>query len=279
MVDIIIGIPVMKELDLIYAMFKNMEQSYHTWMNYHSLFNGALLVAYCTIITSIALFVNNNPCVNVICNFECDLLSGIALLGIIASYCWYLSMMGHDNWLDNWRRKMQEYVSVNFYSKNNYQIMTDISCEDFTSNTMVNICGKKRLMGFYSTYKITKIFISAIIIAWSIVFFYTLSMGIVYEEKLLHNIEIGILLSLLLYILSFLLYPIFGSELKNFTINTKNNKGAFCPLCKIIKIYFISENCNIIIVAVAFILYAVLLLWLLYNNCEYICCLIRQYFS
>lgn len=53
MVDIIIGIPVMKELDLIYAMFKNMEQSYHTWMNYHSLFNGALLVAYCTIITPV----------------------------------------------------------------------------------------------------------------------------------------------------------------------------------------------------------------------------------
>ena len=32
---------------LIFAHFNRMEQRYHTWMNYYSLFNGALLVAYC----------------------------------------------------------------------------------------------------------------------------------------------------------------------------------------------------------------------------------------
>lgn len=37
---------------LIFAHFNRMEQRYHTWMNYYSLFNGALLVAYCTILVS-----------------------------------------------------------------------------------------------------------------------------------------------------------------------------------------------------------------------------------
>lgn len=38
--------------DIAYDQFKEMEKRYHTWMNYYSLFNGALLVAYCTILVS-----------------------------------------------------------------------------------------------------------------------------------------------------------------------------------------------------------------------------------
>ena len=42
----------MNEYKLIFEHFKSMESRYHTWMNYYSLFNGALLVAYCTILIS-----------------------------------------------------------------------------------------------------------------------------------------------------------------------------------------------------------------------------------
>ena len=42
----------LKRYKLIFAHFNRMEQRYHTWMNYYSLFNGALLVAYCTILVS-----------------------------------------------------------------------------------------------------------------------------------------------------------------------------------------------------------------------------------
>jgi len=37
---------------LIFAHFSWIEQRYHIWMNYYSLFDGALLVAYCTILAS-----------------------------------------------------------------------------------------------------------------------------------------------------------------------------------------------------------------------------------
>jgi len=36
----------------IHEHFKEIEKQYQTWMNYYSLFNGALLVAYCTILVS-----------------------------------------------------------------------------------------------------------------------------------------------------------------------------------------------------------------------------------
>lgn len=42
----------LKRYKLMFARFNWMEQRYHTWMNYYSLFNGALLVAYCTILVS-----------------------------------------------------------------------------------------------------------------------------------------------------------------------------------------------------------------------------------
>jgi hypothetical protein len=35
-----------KQDKLIFEHYRNMEYRYHTWMNYYSLFNGALLVAY-----------------------------------------------------------------------------------------------------------------------------------------------------------------------------------------------------------------------------------------
>lgn len=59
----------LKRYKLMFARFNWMEQRYHTWMNYYSLFNGALLVAYCTILVSTGKIVevegnisNNESC-------------------------------------------------------------------------------------------------------------------------------------------------------------------------------------------------------------------------
>lgn len=41
-----------EQYKLIFEHYRNMEYRYHTWMNYYSLFNGALLVAYCGILVS-----------------------------------------------------------------------------------------------------------------------------------------------------------------------------------------------------------------------------------
>lgn len=84
---------------LIFAHFNRMEHRYHTWMNYYSLFNGALLVAYCTILVSTGKIVemegniSNNELTNLgakLFYLNCtywDILTVIAILGVIASYC------------------------------------------------------------------------------------------------------------------------------------------------------------------------------------------------
>ena len=112
------------DLQLIKEQFQSMEKRYHTWMNYYSLFNGALLVAYCTILVStgnvIKEICGNKTCYELNCTYWRFLVL-IAGLGIVASCCWYLSMIGHINWLSNWRIKLQE---------KNIRIMKDISIND-----------------------------------------------------------------------------------------------------------------------------------------------------
>lgn len=82
---------------------------YYTWMNYYALFNGALLVAFCTLLcatTQIAsdkgsveteeivleggtvISSNNYGCLQVL----------IIILGILTSFLWLLSILGHRTW-------------------------------------------------------------------------------------------------------------------------------------------------------------------------------------
>lgn len=125
----------LKRYKLIFAHFNRMEQRYHTWMNYYSLFNGALLVAYCTILVSTGKIVemegniSNNGLTNLgakLFYLNCtywDILAIIAILGVIASYCWYLSMIGHRSWLKNWREILKKEGNMPFehilYAKTN----------------------------------------------------------------------------------------------------------------------------------------------------------------
>lgn len=155
----------MDDLEFIYKQFQSMEKRYHTWMNYYSLFNGALLVAYCTILVSTGKVIKE-VCGNETYTLNCTywgFLFIIALLGVIASYCWYLSMIGHNKWLNSWRTKLQDEKP---------EIMKSISGENLK---LIKVCEKQVLPCFYSTAEITKFFIFAVLTAWSIMVFYTIS--------------------------------------------------------------------------------------------------------
>lgn len=93
---------------------------YHTWMNYYALFNGALLVAFCTLLcatTQIAggkgsveneeivlegggvILSNNYGCLQVL----------IIVLGILTSFLWLLSILGHRTWTLSWMSIICKY--------------------------------------------------------------------------------------------------------------------------------------------------------------------------
>ena len=78
---------------MVYSLFKDTEDRYLKWMNYYSLFNGALLVAYYSIFQLLSNetqeFANN--CAEISNSNHWNILALIAILGCVASYCWYLS--------------------------------------------------------------------------------------------------------------------------------------------------------------------------------------------
>ena len=69
-------------------------QNYNTWVNYFSIFTGALFVAYYTIMEK------NN------CNFFSFI---VLILGIVTSICWNKSIKGHYHWMLSWIKVVQDY--------------------------------------------------------------------------------------------------------------------------------------------------------------------------
>ena len=68
-------------------------QNYNTWVNYYSIFNGALFVGYYSLLqkeTSI-------------------LLALIALLGFISAICWHSTVKGHYIWMISWINIVHNY--------------------------------------------------------------------------------------------------------------------------------------------------------------------------
>lgn len=153
---------------LIFEHFKLMEHRYHTWMNYYSLFNGALLVAYCTILVSVGKIVEKSSYAmpmedhadgRVLFSLDCtywEFLMLIATLGVIASICWLRSMQGHTAWLENWRNALKN-VGYEF----DWTIYVDAGkCLDVSDEKLVNN------LKLYSTAKITTVFIISVMLAW-----------------------------------------------------------------------------------------------------------------
>lgn len=206
------------KLQLIKEQFASMEQRYHTWMNYYSLFNGALLVAYCTILVSTGNVVEKVVCDEKTCyDLNCTywgFLVLIACLGIVASYCWYLSMIGHNKWLGNWRNKLQ---------KKKRDIMKKISGEKLK---FIECKGKKVLPGFYSTATITKHFILSVLTGWNIIFFYAIFKSLECKICLCSIVLVMVLAIILTSFLYYIsrqcrFYLWFGSDLTGFEIESE----------------------------------------------------------
>lgn len=194
----------MERYNFIYNHLCDMENRYHRWMNYYSLFNGALLLAYTTILVSTGEVVAKVNGVTLKCCYW-DFLILISLLGAIAGYCWYLSIIGHANWLNSWRdilRKQRE----------------DFDNSVHTSEICTQNCnGMNILPHFHSTVKITKLFISAILFAWILVFIYSM-MEFVGRKFSLQAILIAITLLIGLLLLEYYLHYFIGSNVTGFDI-------------------------------------------------------------
>ena len=66
-------------------------QNYNTWVNYYSIFNGALFIGYYSL-------------------KDGDLLKTIiVLLGFVTAICWHLTVKGHYNWMISWINIVHEY--------------------------------------------------------------------------------------------------------------------------------------------------------------------------
>lgn len=159
------------EYEQIYKHFHAAEQNSHTWMNYYSLFNGALLVAYCTIVVSTGYIVElstqsasgvGEKSFWLNCTYW-HLLVLIAILGVVASYCWYLSTIGHHYWTNNWRAILQEKESFE----------KELADKDVKKEWL--LCSNESIQHYHSTYRVTLFFIWTVMYAWIFIALYSYS--------------------------------------------------------------------------------------------------------
>ena len=68
-------------------------QNYNTWVNYYSIFNGALFVGYYSLLQEKSSF----------------LLFFITLLGFISAFCWHSTVKGHYIWMISWINIVHNY--------------------------------------------------------------------------------------------------------------------------------------------------------------------------
>lgn len=158
----------------IEAYWKHIDR-YHTWMNYYSLFNGALFVGYCTLLTATTILASKSPENVSLLNSNIISLSNdyqliiivLCLIGLISSICWRLSLSGHMKWEKNWMN------IIELYEKSMFGIYTIIN---MSVNDMVNLTdtfqnhqlSRGEQIKAFSTHTITSIFIETVILGWSL---------------------------------------------------------------------------------------------------------------
>lgn len=121
-------------------------ERYHTWMNYYSLFHGALLIAFYSILKDVPKEQAWLPFV-------------IASLGFLAGICWCYTVIGNKNWINNWMAVIKEVSSTNNKTKNKSIYNVIISNKDT----------KKGKRGLLSTQKVMLLFTIMVTIAWGVV--------------------------------------------------------------------------------------------------------------
>jgi hypothetical protein len=120
---------------------------YNTWMNYYSLFVGALFIGYYSMYNSDSNSANSDAM---------RLIT--AIVGLLASICWLGSFTGYYHWLIS-------YIKIlNFHEKKFVEQYEEKYRDDLRIYSVVVKKDVKEL-GF-STQKITKYFIIEVLLAW-----------------------------------------------------------------------------------------------------------------
>lgn len=126
---------------------------YHTWMNFYSLFNGALLIA-----------VYSLQCKT--CKESNVLLLFLGVVGLIAGLCWLGSIIGNRYWMNSWLQIVKE-LEKNEPEKKEVEKKEGRKEETVPQiyNTVLFNDGQER--NFLSTPVLTQLFITIVVLAWS----------------------------------------------------------------------------------------------------------------
>lgn len=208
---------------LVFEHFKNMENRYHTWMNYYSLFNGALLVAYCTVLVSTGKIVVTGGEIKEqivdaelkIVQLDCtywEALILLTLLGCVAGYFWYLFLIGHCSWLNNWRVVLKSFG----FQEDNILYIDE-------KKISYTCCGRPVLPHFHSTAKLTKYFVACVLWIWIIVCIYSYLNYREYKMDWLFCFIVSLFIwGILIFFERAFIHYFIGSDLSNFKINFSN---------------------------------------------------------
>ena len=159
----------------IEAYWKHVDR-YHTWMNYYAVFNGALFVGFCTLLTATSNIEFKNSIE--LSNNYTILCIIICIVGFISSVCWFLSILGHASWERNWINIVEYYELKIFSDSNNNRVYNMLITEadsisadiEIKDNIMLNDDAKMKY-GF-STHASTRLFVFILIVSWIILVFY-----------------------------------------------------------------------------------------------------------
>lgn len=114
------------------AAYQFQVERYHTWMNYYSFFNGALLVAVYSLFDK----EKESP----------FLLLILSIVGFVAGLCWLGSIVGNRYWMNSWLQIVKQETTVS--SKSMY---SSYYCKE----------GEEKY--FLSTPVLTQLFISTVV--------------------------------------------------------------------------------------------------------------------
>lgn len=128
-------------------------ERYHTWMNYYSLFHGALLIALYSVADLCAAK-------------EKDFLFLlIAFLGYVTGLCWLGTVIGNRKWIGSWIQNVQSEEREDSKRK-----------ENSSRHPIYNrLYTNRSTKGFLSTQKIMQLFTGFVTLAWlSVVLAYSI---------------------------------------------------------------------------------------------------------
>ena len=141
-----------KDYDRAISAYQFQVERYHTWMNYYSLFHGALLVALYSIANEHCIYLNQY------------FITLICLVGFIAGLCWLGTVVGNMAWMNKWLKiiKEEEKEENICYTKSG-----------------IDIDEKE----FLSTQKIMRFFVITVCIAWGVIpfFYFTCVSSLIYS--------------------------------------------------------------------------------------------------